>query len=47
MSGTRYAIPGSALRQERYASSFEKGFLANLVAKRIALLPSAASRACV
>jgi len=34
MSSTRTAKPGTAPRQERFASSFDKGLLANLVAKR-------------
>ena len=34
MSSTRHAAEGSPFRQERYASSFESGLLANLVAKR-------------
>jgi len=34
MSSTRTAKPGTAPRQERFASSFHKGILANLVAKR-------------
>jgi hypothetical protein len=34
MSSTRTAKPGSPLRQERFASSYERGLLANLVAKR-------------
>jgi AAA domain len=40
MSNTRYADPGSPLRQERFASSaeFDRGLLGNLVAKRCELL---------
>ena len=34
MSSSRTAKPGTAPRQERFASSFDKGLLANLVAKR-------------
>ena len=47
MSRTRHAKPGSPLRQERYASSFEKGLLANLVGKRAALLPCSESRMAI
>lgn len=38
MSSTRTAKPGSPPRQERYASSYERGLLGNLVAKRVELL---------
>jgi hypothetical protein len=41
---TRHAKPGGPLRQERYASSFEKGLLANLVAKRASVLSDVHSR---
>jgi hypothetical protein len=44
MSSTRHAQPGSPPRQERYASSFERGLLANLVAKRCERLESQAQR---
>ena len=47
MSSTRHAQPGGPLRQERYASSFESGLLANLVAKRVAVIESAEDRALV
>lgn len=45
MSSTRYAQAGTPLRQERYASSFEQGLLANLVAKRCARIIEPADRA--
>jgi hypothetical protein len=35
VSNTRHAAPGSPLSQERFASSFHLGVLANLVAKRL------------
>lgn len=38
MSSTRIAEPGSPFRQERYASSYDRGLLGNLVAKRVAVL---------
>jgi hypothetical protein len=46
MSSTRTAADDSKFRQERYASSteFERGLLANLVAKRCALIDDAADR---
>jgi len=47
MSRTRHANPGTPLRQERYASSFEKGLLANLVAKRVSLLNGEALRGAI
>src|SRR5437867_658586 len=39
-SNTRHAESGNPLRQERYASSgeFQRGLMANLVAKRVAIL---------
>lgn len=37
---TRTAAPGKPLRQERFASSFEKGLLGNLVAKSASRLPA-------
>jgi hypothetical protein len=36
MSSTRHAKPGTPPRQERFASSYQTGLLANLVAKRCA-----------
>ena len=47
MSSTRYAKEGSPLRQERFASSFEHGLLANLVAKRCAEIDPSADRAAI
>jgi hypothetical protein len=47
MTSTRHASPGGPLRQERFASSYEQGLLANQVAKRCALLASPADRALV
>ncbi len=47
MSRTRHAEPGTPLRQERYSSSFEKGLLANLVAKRVSTLAAPADRKAV
>lgn len=44
MSGTRIAKPGSRPRQERFASSFDRGLLANLVAKRCAVIESQEQR---
>jgi hypothetical protein len=46
MSSTRYAKPGSPLKQNRYASSpeFGAGLLGNLVAKRCRVLESAEDR---
>jgi hypothetical protein len=41
MSSTRHAQPGGPFRQERYASSYHQGLLANLVAQRCAMLPKA------
>ena len=47
MSSTRYAKEGSPLRQERFASSFKQGLLANLVAKRCAEIDPPADRAAI
>ena len=47
MSSTRHAQPGKPLRQERFASSFEGGLLANLVAKRCAEMEEGEGRATV
>ena len=47
MSNTRHAAPGSPLRQERFASSFGHGLLANLVAKRCAEIDPPADRAAI
>ena len=47
MSSTRHAKEGSPLRQERFASSFEQGLLANLVAKRCAEIDPSADRAAI
>ena len=47
MSNTRHAAPGSPLRQERFASSFRHGLLANLVAKRCAEIDPPADRAAI
>lgn len=47
MSNTRHAAPGGPLRQERFASSYEQGLLANLVAKRCASLAAPEKRALV
>lgn len=44
MSNTRRAKPGDPLSQERYASSFQVGLLANLVAKRCAKLRDRTTR---
>jgi hypothetical protein len=46
MSNTRTAPPGSGFRQERFASSpeFERGIMANLVARRCELLTSRSDR---
>jgi hypothetical protein len=44
---TRYAKEGSPLRQERFASSFPRGLLANLVAKRCAEIDPPADRAAI
>ncbi len=46
MSNTRRAEPGKPLRQERWASSdeFQRGLLANLVARRCSVLKSPADR---
>lgn len=44
MSGTRYAKPGSPLKQERYSSSFKKGLLANLVSKRVSTIAAPGER---
>jgi hypothetical protein len=44
---TRHAAPGGPLRQERFASSFEQGLLANLVAKRCITIDRAETRAAV
>ena len=42
---TRHAKEGSPLRQERFASSFKQGLLANLVAKRCAEIDPPSDRA--
>lgn len=47
MSSTRHAMPGKVLRQERFASSFEQGLLANLVAKRCAAIEQPEARAAI
>lgn len=47
MSNTRHAAPGGPLRQERFASSYEQGLLANLVAKRCGVIESPEGRAVV
>jgi|CZKM01.1.fsa_nt_gi hypothetical protein len=47
MSSTRHAKEGSTLRQERFASSFEQGILANLVAKRCAAIEQPEARAAI
>jgi hypothetical protein len=47
MSSTRHAPPGGPLRQERFASSFEPGLLANLVAKRCAAIDRPTTKAVV
>ncbi|HZV35039.1 MAG TPA: ATP-binding protein [Verrucomicrobiae bacterium] len=49
MSNTRHAKTGTPFRQERFASSaeFERGLMANLVAKRCELLTDAADRELV
>ena len=49
MSNTRKAQPGAPFRQERFASSpeFERGLMANLVARRCELLESPADRALI
>jgi hypothetical protein len=47
MSSTLHAKDGSQLRQERFASSFNHGLLANLVAKRCATIDQTESRAAV
>lgn len=46
MSSTRHASEGSRFRQERYASSqeYERGLMANLVAKRCSVLERAEDR---
>jgi hypothetical protein len=44
---TRHALPGGSLRQERFASSFEQGLLANLVAKRCITIDRTETRAAV
>jgi len=46
MSNTRHAVEGGALRQERFASSqeYERGLMANLVAKRCGVLERADER---
>lgn len=44
MSSTRTAKPGSPFRQERFASAFDRGLLANLVAKRVSVLESREER---
>jgi len=45
MSNTRTAKPGTPPRQERFASSYQSGLLANLVAKRCAQIEDASERA--
>lgn len=49
MSSTRKASPGGPLRQERYCSSqqFERGLMANLVARRCSVLETSSERALV
>jgi AAA domain len=47
VSSTRYAEGGGPLRQERFASSFKHGLLANLVAKRCAEIDPPADRAAI
>src|ERR1039457_2849415 len=47
MSSTRHAVAGSPLRQERFASSFGHGLLANLVAKRCAEIDPPTDRAAI
>src|ERR1039458_1878353 len=47
MSSTRHAKEGSTLRQERFASSFEQGLLANLVAKRCTAIEQPEARAAI
>jgi hypothetical protein len=47
MSSTRHAKEGSRLRQERFASSFEQGLLANLVGKRCAAIEQPEARAAI
>src|ERR1035437_6034360 len=44
---TRHAKEGSPLRQERFASSFKQGLLANLVAKRCAEIDPSSDRAAI
>jgi hypothetical protein len=47
MSSTRYSKNPDEFNQERYASGFERGLLANLVAKRARLLDSPADQEIV
>lgn len=47
MSSTRTAKPGTPLRQERFASAYRCGLLANLVAKRCARIEDASDRATI
>ena len=47
MSSTRTAKPGAPLRQERFASAYASGLLANLVAKRCAQIEDAGTRATI
>ena len=47
MSSTRTAKPGSPLRQERFASGYQRGLLANLVAKRCAQIEDDGERAVI
>ena len=47
MSSTRHAKNESPLRQERFASSFKQGLLANLVSKRCATIDRTERRAAV
>lgn len=49
MSNTRTAKPGGPIKQERWASSpvYERGLMANLVAKRVSVIESADARALI
>jgi histone H3/H4 len=47
MSNTRHATPGDPFRQERFASSYEQGLLANLVAKRCSVIDPAQDREAI
>lgn len=46
MSSTRHAVPGTGFHQERYASSeeYERGLMANLVAKKCSLIADRSER---